>query len=61
MIFRLYDQVTFEPYPYVLVNDVYKWLLDNVPANGFRRHSHSKLEIFDEVDALAFKLRFEIK
>ena len=61
MIFRLYDQVTFEPYPYVLVSDVYKWLLDNVSPNGFRFHSYSKLEIFDEVDALAFKLRFGIK
>jgi len=60
MIFKLYDPVTFKPY-HTPANEMYKWLLDNVSPNGFRFHSYSKLEIFDEVDALAFKLRFGIK
>lgn len=60
MIFKLYDPVTFKPY-HNYVNEMYKWLLDNVSTNGFRLHSFSELEIFDEVDAVAFKLRFEIK
>ena len=60
MIFRLYDPVTFKQY-HNYVNEMYKWVLDNVPGNGFRPHSFSELEIFDEVDALAFKLRFGLK